>query len=180
MPVGMQDEQSSYDFMMQYFNEGKTAAIINGPWAATDVIDAGINVGFAPLPTMPGGKTPTPFGGVKGWAVSNYSAEKDLASEFAKYITDETNGTKFFEMNNEITPNPAVLEGIQASDNELAKTVIEQFAVAVPTPNIPQMAEVWEYKAALFDVAQGKDPQAAADSAAQLVKDNIAAKHSGN
>ncbi|MGL4952579.1 MAG: sugar ABC transporter substrate-binding protein, partial [Culicoidibacterales bacterium] len=74
--------------------------------------------------------------------------------------------------------NPDVLTEIEASDNELAKTVIEQFAVAVPTPNIPQMAEVWEFKAALFDVAQGKDPQEAADNAAQLVKDNIVAKHS--
>ncbi|MGL4972709.1 MAG: extracellular solute-binding protein [Culicoidibacterales bacterium] len=178
MPIGMQDEQSSYDFMMQYFTEGKTAAIINGPWAATDVIDAGINVGFAALPTLPGGNTPTPFGGVKGWGVSAYSTEQELANEWVNYVTNAENGIKFFEMNNEITPNPDVLTEIEASDNELAKTVIEQFAVAVPTPNIPEMAEVWEFKAALFDVAQGKDPQAAADSAAQLVKDNIVAKHS--
>ncbi|MGL6009219.1 MAG: extracellular solute-binding protein [Culicoidibacterales bacterium] len=178
MPIGMQDEKASYDFMMQYFTEGKTAAIINGPWAANDVIDAGINVGYAPLPTLPGGNTPTPFGGVKGWGVSAYSTEQDLANEWVNYVTNAENGIKFFEMNNEITPNPDVLTEIEASDNELAKTVIEQFAVAVPTPNIPQMAEVWEFKAALFDVAQGKDPQEAADNAAQLVKDNIVAKHS--
>ncbi len=178
MPVGMQDEQSSYDFMMQYFNEGKTAAIINGPWAANDVKEAGVNVGFAPLPTLPGGDTPTPFGGVKGWGISSFSTEQELANEWVNYVTNEANGNKFFEFNQEITPNPAVLEAIQATDNELAKTVIEQFAVAVPTPNIPEMAEVWEFKAALFDVAQGKNAQESADKAVQLVKDNITAKHS--
>lgn len=177
MPVGMQDEQASYDFMMQYFNEGKTAAIINGPWAANDVKDAGINVGFTPLPTMPGGKTPTPFAGVKGWGVSSFAKDQALANDFITYLTNEENGNKFFEANQEITPNPAVLEAIQATDNELANTVIDQFAVAVPTPNLPQMAEVWEFKAALFDVAQGKDAQESADKALQIVKDNITARH---
>lgn len=177
MPKGMQDETSSYDFMMQYFNEGKTAAIMNGPWAARDAIDAGVNVGFAQLPTLPNGEQPTPFGGVKGWAISNFSKEKDLANEFVKFATNADNSLTFYEETNEILPNMALLNSINAGDDELAQAIIAQFASAEPMPSVPQMGEIWEFKAALFDVGQGADPQTAATNALKIVKDNIDAKH---
>ena len=77
-PIGLQDEQSASDFITQYFQEGKTASIIDGPWNVSNYLDAGVNLGLAPLPTLPNGSKPTPFAGIKTWAVTAFASDKEI------------------------------------------------------------------------------------------------------
>lgn len=173
MPKGMQDETAAYNFMMQYFNEGKTAVMINGPWAINDVQAAGVNVGFATMPTLPNGKQPTPFAGIRSWAISNFSENKALAQTFIQYISNEENSITLYEESNEIPATKVATETISQGDNDIAKVIVEQFASALPTPSFPEMGNIWEFKSALFAVSQGEDPQTAAETAVEMIKDNI-------
>lgn len=176
-PIGLQDEQSAGDFITRYFQEGKTAAIIDGPWNVSNYLDAGVNLGLAPLPTLPNGSKPTPFAGIKTWAVTAFASDKELATAWTKYVTNEANAAKFYDTTQEITPSITNLDYVNASDNQLGQVIVEQFATAVATPNMPEMAEVWEFKSAIFAVASGTSAKKAADDAALLIEDNIQMKH---
>jgi len=178
-PQGMLDSTTAGNFVLQMFTEGKAAAVIGGPWNASDMKASGINYGVTAIPTLPNGKPYSPFGGGKGWIISNYSAHKDVAEKWLDYVTNADNQTKLYEKTGEIPANDTAKNNILAGDNELAKAVINTYASAVPMPNIPQMAEVWSPAATMFfDAASGKkDPKAAADEQVQVIKQNIEQKY---
>ena len=71
-PKGMQDTEGAGNLIQTQFQEGKTAAIIDGPWKAQSFKDAKVNYGVATIPTLPNGKNYEAFGG--GWQNSgNYN-----------------------------------------------------------------------------------------------------------
>lgn len=178
-PQGMLDASTAGNFVMQMFTEGKAAAMIGGPWNASDLKEAGINYGVAAIPTLPNGQPYSPFGGGKGWIISNYSKHKDVAEKWLEYVTNAENQMKLYEATGEIPANADTKEQILAGDDELAKAVINVYSSAVPMPNIPQMAEVWEpAKTMFFDaVAGNKDAKTSADDQVEVIKQNIEQKY---
>lgn len=96
-PKGMQDIKSAGDFASQQFMSNKTAAIIDGPWQAQTYKENNINYGVAKIPTLNNGQPYQPFGGGKGWVVSNYAKNKDLSQKWLDYVTNQENQDKFFE-----------------------------------------------------------------------------------
>ena len=52
----MQDTEGAGNLIQTQFQEGKTAAIIDGPWKAQAFKDAKVNYGVATIPTLPNGK----------------------------------------------------------------------------------------------------------------------------
>lgn len=179
-PEGMLDATSAGSFVEQTFIEGNTAAIIGGPWNAAAFNDAGLNYAAAPIPTLPNGNAYEPFGGGKGWIISNYTENAEAAQAWLDYVTNEENMQALHEFNNEVPANQAVRQSIvDAGDNELAIAVIEQYSNSVPMPNIPQMAEVWVgAETMMFDaVAGNKSAQESADDAVQTIQDNIEQKY---
>ncbi|WP_049617465.1 extracellular solute-binding protein [Streptococcus sp. X13SY08] len=178
-PQGMQDPTKAGDFITEQFVTGKAAAIIDGPWAAAGLTDAGVNWGAAQIPTLANGKNYEAFGGGKAWVVSNYSANMEAAQKLVDFLTTEENQTAFYEATQEIPANTKAREAVAAKGNELTTAVINQFANAQPMPNIPQMAEVWEPAATLFfDVASGnKEPKAASEATVKFIKEAIEQKY---
>lgn len=178
-PQGMQDVTSAGDFVTTQFNDGKTAAIIDGPWAAAGYKEAGVNYGVAPIPTLDNGEAYQSFGGGKGWVVSNYSKNKDVAQKFLDYVTNQENQEAFFEARNEIPANQKARETANDGSDELTTAVIEQYANAQPAPNIPEMAEVWTgAENLMFDAASGnKTPQQSADDSVTMITEAIEQKY---
>ncbi|EIA20851.1 extracellular solute-binding protein [Listeria fleischmannii] len=178
-PKGMQDNKSADDFIQDQFVKGKTAAIIGGPWSAANYKEAKLNYGVAKIPTLPNGKEYSPFGGGKGWVISNYSKEKELAQKFVDYATNEKNQTKFYDETNEVPANKAARTAALDKNDELTNAVIGQYENAQPMPNIPEMAEVWTgAENLMFDAASGKKtPQKSADDAVKVIEDNISQKY---
>lgn len=164
------------------FQEGKVGAVMNGPWSFQGYKDAGIDIGIAPMPKLPNGENVKTFMGVKGWMVSNFSENKEWATKLVEWITNEENAKKRFELTAEIPPVKSLIEDPIIAENEGAKAVAEQSAVAVPMPNIPEMAEVWDpMKNALTLAATKKqEPKAALEEAVKTIKQNIETNHSGN
>ncbi len=178
-PKGMLDVKSSYDFMKQSFIEGKTAAIITGPWEAKALKDAKVNLGAAKLPSLPGGNEYKPFAGGKAWVISEYSENKELAQKFLDWASSEEQQNKLYKGFGEVPANHVAREAAAKDNNEITKAVIDTFANAVPMPNIPQMAEVWPgAENLIFDAASGnKSAKEAADAAVELIKQAIEQKH---
>lgn len=178
-PKGMLDVKSSYDFMKQSFIDGKTAAVIAGPWEAKAFKDAKVNLGAAKLPSLPGGNEYKPFAGGKAWAISEYSENKELAQKFLDWASSEEQQNKLYKGFGEVPANHVAREAAAKDSNEITKAVIDTFANAVPMPNIPQMAEVWPgAENLIFDAASGnKSAKEAADAAVELIKQAIEQKH---
>ena len=68
-PKGLQDTKAAANFIQTQFQEGKTAAIIDGPWKAASLKEAKVNYGVATIPTLPNGKQYSAFGGGKAWVI---------------------------------------------------------------------------------------------------------------
>ncbi len=178
-PKGMQDIKSAGDFASQQFMSNKTAAIIDGPWQAQTYKDNNINYGVAKIPTLNNGQPYQPFGGGKGWVVSNYAKNKDLSQKWLDYVTNQENQEKFFEMVNEIPANQQARETAKAKNDELTTAVIEQYETAQAMPNIPEMGEVWTgAENLMFDAASGsKTPKESADEAVKTISEAIEQKY---
>lgn len=179
-PQGMQDTTKAGDFITEQFTSGKAAAIIDGPWAAAALKEAGVNFGAAQIPTLTNGGNYEAFGGGKAWVISNYSKNMDAAQKFLDYVTNEENQKSFYDATQEIPANIKARDYASAQGNELTSAVIAQFSNAQPMPNIPQMAEVWDPAGTLFfDVASGnKDAKTASKEAVTFIKEAIEQKYS--
>lgn len=178
-PQGMLDIKSAADFIDTQFIDGKTAVIINGPWAAAGYKDAKVNFGAAKIATLPNGKNYEPFGGGKAWVVSNYAKNKEMGQKFVDYLTNDANQKEFYAMTNEVPANNVAREEAKKGDDEITRAVVEQYESASPMPNIPEMAEVWAGgENLMFDAASGKQTaKEAADAAVKVINENIAQKY---
>ncbi|PLR78874.1 cyclodextrin-binding protein [Bacillus sp. V3-13] len=164
------------------FNEGSIASMMNGPWAFQGAKDAGIDIGVAPMPKLPNGENMKTFMGVKGWHVTAFTDNAYWATKFVEHITNEENAKIRYELTQEIPPVKSLIDDPVIAENEGAKAVAEQSKYAVPMPNIPQIAEVWEPMAsALQTIATGKsDVKAALDDAVKTIETNIESNHATN
>ena len=161
------------------FNEGKVAAVMNGPWAFQGMKDAGIDIGIAPMPTLPNGEPVKTFMGVKGWHVTEFTENPYWATKLIEHLSNDENSKARFEAVSEIPANVALVEDPIIADNEGAKAVAVQSQYAVPMPNIPEMGEVWGPMAsALQTLATGKaEAKPALDEAVKAIQANIEANH---
>lgn len=162
------------------FTEGKVAVVHNGPWAFQGYRDAGIDFGVAPMPKLPNGENFQTFIGVKGWHVSSYSKHQEWAQKLIDHITNAENAKIRFEESGEIPPVKTLIADPVIADNEWAQAVAIQSQNGTPMPNIPEIAEVWEpmAQALQLTVTDQQEVKDAVDSAVNVIKQQIEAKHS--
>ena len=177
-PKGMQDGTAAGNLIQTSFQEGKTAAIIDGPWKAQAFKDAKVNYGVATIPTLPNGKEYSAFGGGKAWIIPSSTKNLEGAQKFVDYLVSTEQQKAFYEATNEIPANTEARAYAEGKNDELTTAVIKQFKNAQPMPNISQMSAVWEPAATmLFDAVSGKkDAKTAADDAVTLIKETIKQK----
>lgn len=178
-PQGMLDTTGAGDLITKMFIEGKSAAIIDGPWQAQAYTDAGVNFGVAQIPVFSNGNAYQAFGGGKAWVINSYTENPELAQKWLDYVTNEENQYKFYQMTHEVPANNAARATASSENNELVSAVIAQYADAQPMPNIPEMGEVWPgAQNLMFDIGSGtKEIKAAADEAVQLISESIEQKY---
>ncbi len=179
-PSGIIGEKSA-DVMSGQFKNGNAAAVQNGPWAFKDYQDAGINIGIAPMPTLPNGNPNATYMGVKGWFVTNFSKNKDWAQKFVEHVTNEENAKERYEKTGEIPPLKSLIDDEEwVKSNEGAAAVMSQSKDAVAMPDVPEMEEIWDpMQAAIQMVATGKaEPKDALNEAVKTINEQIKANHS--
>ena len=177
-PKGMQDGTAAGNLIQTQFQEGKTAAIIDGPWKAQAFKDAKVNYGVATIPTLPNGKDYAAFGGGKAWIIPSSTKNLEGAQKFVDFLVSTEQQKAFYDKTNEIPANTEARSYAEGKNDELTTAVIKQFKNAQPMPNISQMSAVWDPAAnMLFDSVSGKkDAKTAANDAVTLIKETIKQK----
>ena len=177
-PKGMQDGTAAGNLIQTSFQEGKTAAIIDGPWKAQAFKDAKVNYGVATIPTLPNGKEYSAFGGGKAWIIPSSTKNLEGAQKFVDFLVSTEQQKAFYDATNEIPANTEARAYAEGKNDELTTAVIKQFKNAQPMPNISQMSAVWDpAKTMLFDAVSGKkDAKTAANDAVTLIKETIKQK----
>ena len=177
-PKGMQDTEGAGNLIQTQFQEGKTAAIIDGPWKAQAFKDAKVNYGVATIPTLPNGKEYAAFGGGKAWIIPSSTKNLEAAQKFVDFLVSTEQQKAFYDATNEIPANTEARSYAEGKNDELTTAVIKQFKNAQPMPNISQMSAVWDpAKTMLFEAVSGKkDAKTAANDAVTLIKETIKQK----
>ena len=180
-PKGLQDTQGAANFIQTQFQEGKTAAIIDGPWKAASLKEAKVNYGVATIPTLPNGKAYSAFGGGKAWVIPAGANHPEAAQKFVDFLTSTDQQKAFYDKTNEVPANTEAREYAVGKNDELTTAVVKQFENAQPMPNISEMSTVWDPAATmLFDAVSGKkSSKDAADDAVKLIKETIEQKFGG-
>lgn len=172
MPAGI-----DYGVADTLFKEGKAAMIINGPWSVADYVKAGVNYGYATLPTVTGTSKPaSPFVGVKTWMLGANSTNPALAVDVMKFFTNQTNQTTMVLGTREIPANKAALADPKVQAIPDIAGFGAQVKNGVPLPNTPFMSALWDPVAkALAAVWTGKQSVDSALSDAQkAAEQNVA------
>ncbi|MBI3229119.1 MAG: maltose/maltodextrin ABC transporter substrate-binding protein MalE [Burkholderiales bacterium] len=147
---------ASYGEMEKGFLEGKTAMMINGPWAWENARKAKINFGVALIPQV-NGKAAAPFVGVQGAMIAKASPNRQAATTFLENFLLAEPGLK--EMNADVAL------GVPANRNFYAQLKSDPLILATmmsvqngqPMPNNPEMSKFWSAtKTALENITQNK------------------------
>jgi arabinogalactan oligomer / maltooligosaccharide transport system substrate-binding protein len=159
------------------FKEGKSAAIINGPWAYADYAKAPANIGFATLPLIPSNSNqPTsPFVGVKSLWMTKSATNPALVADLMKFYTNAQNQIAMAKVNGEIPANLAADTDPQVQALASVGGFAAQAKVGVALPNTPYMSALWDPVAkALTAFWNGSQtPEAALAAGQQAAQTNI-------
>jgi maltose/maltodextrin transport system substrate-binding protein len=124
--------------------------IINGPWAWSELREAGINVGIANVPTVDGSPG-RPFVGVLAAGISAVSPNQDAARQFLEgYLLTEDG---LHEVNND-KPLGAVahLDVVETlSEDPFIDHTFRSAGQGEIMPNIPEMKRFWDLMTDRFE-----------------------------
>jgi maltose/maltodextrin transport system substrate-binding protein len=166
MPPG-----AKYSDMESQFASGRTAMMINGPWAWDNVKKAKIDFGVTTIPAVAPGKPSRPFVGVLGCMITAPSKVKDIAREFIENHLLKVESLKTISADVPLgTPANKAYFAELSSDPNIAATMANAKA-GEPIPNIPEMGRVWPaMDAALEAITQNRQGvKAALDGAAARI-----------
>ncbi|MDR1972757.1 MAG: maltose ABC transporter substrate-binding protein [Treponema sp.] len=135
------------------FQSGSAAMHISGPWNVMNFVNAGLDIGIAPLPSLPGETTPAAsFSGTRVMFVSAYSDHSDEANEFGAFLLTP----EMQQLRANITNTLPAID--TPTQNPYAGGFVEQLKYAFPMPSIPPMAKFWDaMNAASANIWNGAD-----------------------
>ena len=155
--TGVFNTEITGDIAKTAFTSGDAAFWLTGPWNVGAALEAGINLAVDPI-AAPSTGIASPFAGVKGFFISEQSANKVAANDFlVNYMATEEVQTALFESGQVL---PALKASVEAASTD---PVVAGFAAvgaqAVPMPAIPAMGQVWQFWGiAQAAVINGEDP----------------------
>lgn len=155
---GVLASDADYGSMMAGFKAGDVAMIINGPWAWSELREAGIDVGIADVPTV-NGEPGRPFVGVLAAGISAVSTNQAIARQFLEeYLLTEQG---LHDVNDD-KPLGAVAH-LGVVDTLRADPFIDHTFRSASRgeimPNIPEMKRFWDLMTHRFaDMLEGTDP----------------------
>ncbi|WP_354639117.1 extracellular solute-binding protein [Kitasatospora camelliae] len=163
----------SYAHMMDAFNTGKVAMIIQGPWEITNVYKGSAfadkkNLGVAPVPAGSTGKAGAPTGGhnVSVYAGSD-AAHKAAAEKLAGFLTSAESQT-FLALKNSTLPTRADAYTAEVKADPGIAGYQAVLSAAQPRPELPEYSSLFgPFGTNLGKIVQGQsDTKAGLDAAA--------------
>ncbi|MDG4971534.1 extracellular solute-binding protein [Lactococcus lactis] len=157
---------------------GKTAAVLDGPWDASNVKKIlGDNYGVTTLPTIDfgsGEKKMQAFSGVGTLAVNSASKNQVAASSLAQYLSNADSQKELYKANNAIPVAKSLQTDSDITADPAAQAVIKQVPEDTLMPKMPEMATFWNLAAPLINNTYlGKTPASQYDSQLKTFQDSI-------
>jgi len=179
MPKGMGDRTTANDLMTGLFAEGKVGMIVRGTDVLTVLDEAGINCGLARMPKLPNGNVVANYSGFSGLAMSEFTDNPELATEFLNFIVQDRFAADYFAQSQLVPCNQKFIDE-QSESNDIIKAFSEQIVYDVPMAKIIESNQTWEpMNGAMGSIAAGSDPQEALEIAVKQIQDNITAMRAG-
>ena len=173
---GIMPPEPSEALIASLFNEGKAAMVFNGPWFIGE-ISPKIDFGLALLPlVVEAGKKPLrPWLTIEGVFVSAGSKQKELAYDFARFLTSEEAGLVLALEGRQLHTNKGIYADKRVSEDKVLKAFHDQLANAEAMPNRAEMTMVWSpATTAMNKISKGSaTPEAAIKEAAETIQTNI-------
>lgn len=135
---GLLSADVNWDVAHTLFDSGDAACMITGPWAIGRFQDAGINYTISTLPSQ--AQAGSPFVGVQGFMVNDFSPNKVLAQSFLVDFIATQEVMEQFYLQGERTPAYLPARGVLDDD---AQAFAAAGANGHPMPNITAMNAVW-------------------------------------
>lgn len=134
-----------YNTVTTLFTEGKSLMTIGGPWLVPGLKDAGVDLGIAPMPTLPNGSPLKPFSGVQGVHVLKHAAEskKEAIAQLFRVLASPETGIALANAANCAPANAKAYENADVAANEMIMALKEMASNVVPMPNVPEMDVMW-------------------------------------
>lgn len=138
--------ECNYQLMDTLFKEKKVAFIINGPWSWQSYIDAGLNIGLAPIPRFPEtGRMPAPMAAAKGYSVNvNVPPDrKGAVVNLLLYLTSPDVEADFADL----LILPSRLEALDSPEvmrNPLLAASRAAYDAGRRMPVVPEMRAIWD------------------------------------
>ena len=157
---------------------GKTAAVLDGPWDASNVKKIlGDNYGVTTLPTIDfgsGEKKMQAFSSVGTLAVNSASKNQVAASSLAQYLSNADSQKELYKDNNAIPVAKSLQTDSDITADPAAQAVIKQVPEDTLMPKMPEMATFWNLAAPLINNTYlGKTPASQYDSQLKTFQDSI-------
>jgi arabinogalactan oligomer/maltooligosaccharide transport system substrate-binding protein len=156
------------------FTGGKTAFLVSGPWALTDIKKAGLKYDITPVPGFAGARPAQPFVGVQAFYVASKGKNKAVAQEFvANYLTRTDLAKALYDAEPRPPALTAALDQVKATDPDAQKFLDAGKGGAI-LPAIPEMAAIWDpVGKAEAAIVGGADVTTTVQAAAKAVADKI-------
>ena len=156
------------------FTGKKSAFLISGPWAITDIKKAGIQYDISPIPGFEGGKPSKPFVGVQAFYVASKGKNKAVAQEFAvNFFTLKDVQVALYNADPRPPALTAALDEVKGSSPNLQK-FLDAGQGGDILPAIPEMATVWDpWGKAQAAIIGGADPTSTTAAAAKTISSQI-------
>lgn len=169
---GLQPTNVDGETMVNWFENGRAAVIITGPWFLNRIRESGVNFAISDLPDAE--FTGRPFTEAQGFMVSAFSQEPLLAQVFlTEFVATPETMRGLYDVEQRAYAYLPLMESIDDADLAgIAHAALNGYT----TPTIPAMGSVWEaWQNAILLVEQGADtPESALISAANQIRSAIA------
>jgi arabinogalactan oligomer/maltooligosaccharide transport system permease protein len=137
---------SDYDIANSLFKQGRSAMVIDGPWAWGEYGKAGINYGIARIPMIEEtGLWPTPMVSPLGWSINIHTqGEKlEVVKRLLRFLIRPAAQLRFMQALNSIPTHKQALADSLFLNNELVQASLEAREVGRMMPTTPALRGIW-------------------------------------
>jgi maltose-binding protein MalE len=139
--------ECDYNLAESLFKQGKSAMIINGPWAFLGYVKAGIDFGITRIPFNDRtGKWPEPYYSAWGFSVNVNLKGKRLENtlKLLKFLLKKESQFTFAKKLRIIPALKSLQQNDELMNDPLIKQSLYQFQVARSIPIVPEVRAVWD------------------------------------
>ncbi len=163
---GIMPRESDYQVAETLFKEGKAAMIVNGPWSWSGYRKAGIDLGIAPIWTLPNGRAGVPMTASKGYSINVNVKDSELPAviDLVTYLTSPQAELREATSLGVLPSHKDAWADAAIQNDPFLKLSQQGFEAGRRMPVVPEMRVIWDVmRPGLQQVMNGsKQPAAAA------------------